>query len=467
MKLITVLFLFITLGTVKGKEVCYDPLGCFSDDRPWSGTVQRPSEPLPWSPEKINTRFFLFTRDNVNQHQKISARDLTSMETSSFLTSRKTRFIVHGMGDKAENNWVSDMCKEILRAEDVNCIGVDWRRGSGNIQLYAQAASNARLVGAEIAYLLKRWQEELEYSPSNIHIIGHSLGAHIAGEAGKRQRGIKRITGLDPARPRFQNTPDEVSLDPSDADYVDVIHTDTNQFFGAGIAKPIGHFDFYPNGGRHMAGCPNKFAFLANGNAFDTLVCNHFRSFHYYTHSIRHPEGFTSYPCENYEEFISGSCFPCPAGGCPSMGHHSDSSYNISAKRQTFYLNTGADITHLSSWRYNVSVTLSGNTPTYGNIHVSLFGSGANITDQQVLSGYARPGETYSVFIDSGVLLDPIHNVTFWWTPKLFNLFQIQLGAGRIDLQTGGGTISSFCTNTTVTNNVLQTLSPCGELSIM
>lgn len=35
-----------------------------------------------------------------------------------------------------------------------------------------------------------------------------------------------RLSGLDPAEPCFQGTPEEVRLDPSDAMFVDVIHTD-------------------------------------------------------------------------------------------------------------------------------------------------------------------------------------------------------------------------------------------------
>lgn len=31
--------------------------------------------------------------------------------------------------------------------------------------------------------------------PENVHIIGHSLGAHIAGYAGKRLKNLGRITG--------------------------------------------------------------------------------------------------------------------------------------------------------------------------------------------------------------------------------------------------------------------------------
>lgn len=35
------------------------------------------------------------------------------------------------------------------------------------------------------------------------------------------------LSGLDPAQPYFQGTPIEVRLDKSDADFVDVIHTDS------------------------------------------------------------------------------------------------------------------------------------------------------------------------------------------------------------------------------------------------
>jgi len=53
----------------------------------------------------------------------------------------------------------------------------------------------------------------------------------------------------------------EVSLDPSDADFVSVLHSDAVRFnengigTGLGISYPIGHIDFWPNNGFNHPGC--------------------------------------------------------------------------------------------------------------------------------------------------------------------------------------------------------------------
>ena len=46
-------------------------------------------------------------------------------------------------------------------------------------------------------------------------------------------------------------------LDSTDARLVDVIHTDGSADFadGFGLLKPIGHIDFFPNGGKQQPGC--------------------------------------------------------------------------------------------------------------------------------------------------------------------------------------------------------------------
>lgn len=36
---------------------------------------------------------------------------------------------------------------------------------------------------------------KFKYSPGNIHLVGHGVGAHIAGYVGAAVEGIKKITG--------------------------------------------------------------------------------------------------------------------------------------------------------------------------------------------------------------------------------------------------------------------------------
>ena len=60
------------------------------------------------------------------------------------------------------------------------------------------------------------------------------------------------MTGLDPAGPKFTNAEKDFRLDESDANYVDVIHTNAGVL---GTSQRVGDIDFYPNGGKHQPGC--------------------------------------------------------------------------------------------------------------------------------------------------------------------------------------------------------------------
>jgi len=80
----------------------------------------------------------------------------------------------------------------------------------------------------------------------DIHLIGFSLGAHVAGGVSKyiEPNKIHRITGLDPAGMGFEFSRSSMRLDRSNAKFVDVIHTACGIL---GVTSPIGHIDFYPN----------------------------------------------------------------------------------------------------------------------------------------------------------------------------------------------------------------------------
>lgn len=64
------------------------------------------------------------------------------------------------------------------------------------------------------------------------------------------------LVGLDPASVYFEGKIGHLSK--NDALFVDVIHTSAGHSLARlklGFAKPLGHVDFYPNGGSWQPGC--------------------------------------------------------------------------------------------------------------------------------------------------------------------------------------------------------------------
>ena len=168
-------------------------------------------------------------------------------------------------------------------------ICVDWSAGAADPN-YVRAAVNTRLVGKQVAILVENINESIGKSITpRTHIVGFSLGAHVAGFAGTQLKNLSRITGrfivgmiessvhtwpfsgLDPAGPLFEGYDGKVRLDKNDADYVDVIHSNGESLIvgGFGTWEPIGHVDFYPNGGRAQRGCQH---FLVGG-LYDFIYC--------------------------------------------------------------------------------------------------------------------------------------------------------------------------------------------------
>ncbi|KAK3612363.1 hypothetical protein CHS0354_011083 [Potamilus streckersoni] len=233
-----------------GNTICYEGLGCFEKNGSLFG------KPLfPLSPEKIGTQFRLFTqRTKDEKFQILSAVDVDSIQNSYFNPEKLTKIVVHGFNQDASADWIETMKNELLKAGDFNVLVVDWKKGSRIV--YDQAAANTRVVGAEIARLITFLIEKFGANADDFHVIGHSLGAHIGGYAGERLPNLGRITGLDPAGPQFENKDTIVRLDPTDAKFVDTIHTDGKRLVLAlGMLQPIGHVDYYPNGGFSQAGC--------------------------------------------------------------------------------------------------------------------------------------------------------------------------------------------------------------------
>jgi hypothetical protein len=381
MLLHTILFALLNVGFLNAKNICYGDLGCYTDQYPFSGVLPwRPFAALPDAPEKIATQFILYNKKTSGLGEVISA----TRAGASFNASAPIKFITHGFIQNGFHKWILEMKDAILSAEDVNVIVVDWSKGNG--LPYMQATANTQVVGAEIAKLVNTFVNTLGVKARDVHLIGHSLGAHISGYAGSKIVGLGRITGLDPAGPYFEFTEPAVRLDPTDALFVEAIHTDgaATLQIGLGLMQKVGHVDYYPNGGKNQPNCPDvpgkilgaifNGLFLNMAGIEDTTACSHSAAITYFTESIRDKScKFTAFPCTSKADFDAGKCMRCSSpNGCNQMGYWSTPNRDQGA----LYLNTRDPLVvplclqHYSLTFY--SNNLSGMTQTMGKFTIAL-----------------------------------------------------------------------------------------------
>ncbi|GFR15536.1 lipase member H [Trichonephila clavata] len=247
------------------------------------------------------------------------------------------------------------MIRELLTSDDFNVISVDWRLGAS--QSYPQAVANTRALGLVVADFLDYLQRKYRIPPSDIHIIGYNLGAHAAGYVGEQIPRIGRITGLDPAGPYFEDTDPKVRLDPSDALFVDVIHTDSPPAAQvAGMLQPAGHLDFYPTPGWRRTGC----SLLDGIKSFRR--CKSVHAPELFTESINMDCPFYGYFCDSYANFSSGQCDKgCGSdmSRCAPMGYKSEEWLRFTTSEPvTMFLETGLDEPYCR-YHYHVNVLLS------------------------------------------------------------------------------------------------------------
>ena len=359
--------------------MCYDRVGCFSNASPFF-SHQRPLNLLPQSPDSVHTKFRLFTRESRTHYTALDARhpDHFSSLWPNYKGSRPTKIICHGFLDNVDiNDWMNVMKDELLTNSDFNVIIVDW--SGGNFAPYTQATGNTRLVGAQIWDLIKTIMDATKQPAADFHIIGHSLGAHIAGYAGERTPGLGRITGMDPAGPYFEDTDPAVRLDITDAVFVDNIHSDAKPILqlGLGMKQAIGHADYYPNMGYDQPGCENGpvTQVLENGivgGSQEYVACNHLRSWKFFTESINSQCPFMAYPCNKEDDFADGTCQHCTPSTCGRMGFYANQTVPTTPTK--YFLTTGD---HAPFCQYHVQLIVhltSHHTAERGTMKVMLYG---------------------------------------------------------------------------------------------
>ncbi|XP_068220718.1 uncharacterized protein [Palaemon carinicauda] len=455
------------------ERVCYKDLGCFWDEGPFDYL-----DMLPSPPEEINTRFLLFTRERRDREKVIKSQNISTILDSHFNTSRPTKMLIHGFGSSCYSVWISEMKEIILNLMDVNIICVNWQKGA-EVPNYVRAASNTRLVGRQVAVLIQQINDLLNTTLDDFHLIGFSLGAHVSGHAGARLKNLSRISGLDPAGPLFESYSPSVRLDETDAKFVDVIHTNADSLLmgGLGAFEPMGHVDFYPNGGKMQTGCTNLFL----GGVSDILwpteeggryLCNHRRGYKYYMHSMVPQCKFPAFVCRDYETFLKGNCFPCKS--CGSMGYFASDAEG----RGQLYLVT-RDTEPFCANQYKVSVKHSGGPPadlvtTYGRIEITFISSdGLNETlllTQSDDMAMEAGSETIRILVPHPAMSDIVsvqlrYTAYQGWIYSGFARWAID----KISLMDSFGKMTSFCNRgtTLVTGQAMQFTLLAGDCKVL
>jgi pancreatic triacylglycerol lipase len=140
----------------------------------------------------------LFTRENPVFGQFIELNDFEGLDRSFFNETKPTKVIIHGLFNNSTSKINTILVPSYLNNFDVNVLVVGWGLGA-NTPCYGWAVERSYRVGKVVAefldFLLGYDQDKWD----QLTMVGHSLGAHICGYAGKRVRRGKvgTIFGLD------------------------------------------------------------------------------------------------------------------------------------------------------------------------------------------------------------------------------------------------------------------------------
>lgn len=239
---------------------------------------------LQFDPE-TDIFFQLYTRSSPQNFQTINIRDQgDSLVSSHFDPQHPTRVIIHDWRDNGQSEVNTKIRDAYHQKGEFNVIVVDWSVKSSPDPLDGNSKYNTPPdVGDETAEMIQYLERVANISPLDVTLIGHGVGAHIAGIAGKSLDQLRVIVALDPSGMAVVGEKSRLST--TDADYVQWIKTSV-----IGSHPESAQGNFYPNGGVTQPGC------------LLDISCNHNMSYIYFARSIN--EDFEGRRCR----LVLGAC---------------------------------------------------------------------------------------------------------------------------------------------------------------
>lgn len=143
--------------------------------------------------------FTLFTQRNPTTGQRLE-RSTASIQGSQWNIGSGVRFTIHGWGGNGVGGINSALRPQYLANGNHNVVAVDW--SAANSANYVTSRNRVAAAGEAIASFVE-WLHMngfITNLQTQVVFAGHSLGAHVAGHAGKALQGrCSAIFGLDPA----------------------------------------------------------------------------------------------------------------------------------------------------------------------------------------------------------------------------------------------------------------------------
>ncbi|XP_061714833.1 phospholipase A1 member A-like [Cydia pomonella] len=143
----------------------------------------------------------------------------------------------------------------------------------------------------------------LGLNPTTLEIAGLSLGGQTMSFVAKNYRritgqNVSMLIGMDTGGPCFRHLGPDNRLDPTDADFVLAIITNSEGF---GIGTPVGHASFYVNGGEWQ---PGEISWLPCD-----IMCSHMRAYFLWISALINPGNLIAVHCDTVAQAKDGDCF--------------------------------------------------------------------------------------------------------------------------------------------------------------
>merc|ERR1712106_371014 len=305
------------------------------------------------NPEPIETvtrvKLELFTGlTEADEPITFDGQTVTVPADTQFDPSKPIKVVIHGWHQASLDNFGNVVVDNdeyprsfnqlhMSNGMDYTILGVHWVPIEGwNEELMSASSSDAANTLGLLIYSL---YNDFNISPSQIHVIGCSMGTVVTSKTAKKIQELGmgplgRLTLLDPCPYHQANV-----ISKTDATFVEAIHTSSQDICSE---SPLAHVDYYPNGGDAQpcgtgsCSCPDGSLVCATcyhgaSRCIDWFgnpdwIANHMRAVDLYRESIGRPSAFLSWKCsETYEEFVE-SDRSCQDGGANEkipMGEHS------------------------------------------------------------------------------------------------------------------------------------------------